>query len=126
MKKLLCITIIAFLLNGCKDSQKIFFCEGLSPKGEKIKCGTVFTTGDLTAVLELDEPFETEKLQVSIWAVKKLKNETPRILNIGVKPDARKASIDLSFYNEGLHRVAVYGRNKNIIAQGDIKIVDSY
>lgn len=120
------ILIILMPLISCKKEEHIFFCEGVSPAGEKMKCGTKFTTGDLTAVVEADKPFETDSLNVTVHEIKKFKEEPAYSLSVTVKPEEQKTRFTMSFYNDGKYRILISDKEKNIIAEGTITIIDTY
>ena len=127
MKKFsLCFFLIVFALLGCKSERGISFCEGISPDGEKINCGKKFTTGDLTAIVESDKPFETDKINIAILELKKYRNEKVQSLSVAVKPEESIARINLSFYNEGQYKVQAFDKEKKTIAEAEIVIIDTY
>jgi len=54
------------MLSGCSKKEGLLFCEGVTPEGEGVNCGKVFTTGDLTAVIKTKEPFGNDSLTVIV------------------------------------------------------------
>ena len=50
----------------------------------------------------------------------------PQSFSFTVKPEERRANIDISFYNEGQYRVMVSDKDKNRIAEGEVTIIDTY
>jgi hypothetical protein len=127
MKKVnLCFFLIVFVLLGCKSERGISFCEGVSPDGEKINCGKKFTTGDLTAIVENDKSFETDKIDITILEIKKYRNEKVQSISVAVKPEEIIARINLSFYSEGQYRVQAFDKENKIIAEAEIVIIETY
>jgi hypothetical protein len=120
------LLIILMPFVSCKKEEHISFCEGISPAGEKMKCGTKFTTGDLTAVVEADKPFETDSLKVTVHEIKKFKEEPAYSFPVTVKPEEQNARFTMSFYNEGKYRVLISDKDENMIAEGTITIIDTY
>ncbi len=123
MKKILYVILIFSVMSGCSKAKKIQFCEGMSPEGEGVNCGTMFETGELTAIINSDKPFETERLSVEIEEVIKQRTEQREKLSVEVNPEEQKASTNLSFYNGGKYRVTA-SIEETAIAEGDIEIVD--
>jgi hypothetical protein len=127
MKKFnVCFILFALLLLGCKSEKGISFCEGVSPNGEKINCGTKFTTGDLTAIVENDKPFETDRINITILEIKKYKSEEVQSFPVTVKPEESSVRIGMSFYNEGQYRVRALDNERKTIAEAEIAIIDTY
>lgn len=122
----LCFFLFAFLLLGCKAERGISFCEGVSPNGEKIHCGTKFTTGDLTAIVETGKPFESDTINITILEIKKYRSEEVQSFPVSVKPEESSVRIGLSFYNEGQYRVRALDNEKKTIAEAEIAIRDTY
>ena len=121
----LCFLLFAFLLLGCKAEKGISFCEGVSPDGEKIHCGTKFTTGDLTAIVETDKPFESDTISIAILEVTKYRSEEVRSFPVAVKPDESSVRISLSFYSEGQYRIRALDNEKKTIAEAELAIRDT-
>ena len=122
----LLLLVLVPALTGCKKDQTLFFCEGVTKEGEKIKCGTQFTTGDLTGVIQAKEPFAAKKLTVSIIETVKNRKEPVRTFSATVKPEETTAHVQLSFYTEGKFQVRITGKDKAVVAEGDIEIIDTY
>lgn len=126
MKKILvCLTVVLCLFPGCKKAQSIYFCEGVNDKGEQVNCGTVFSTGELTAVIKSRKNFETDRISVNICRVEEGSEQSAATMELDVKPDAATANATLPFYNTGLYRVRVIGKDKEKLAEGDIEISDN-
>lgn len=49
--------VIMLFAAGCAKRKDIEFCEGVSPKGDGVHCGSVFHDGDLAALVRAGEPF---------------------------------------------------------------------
>jgi hypothetical protein len=113
-------------LSGCKSHKTLSFCEGVSQEGKGVKCGAVFTTGDVTAVIEIKDNFEVEKLEVKVFEQKKHKDEPVESISLAVAQDKKSANLNLAFYNEGKFRVEVRGKEGKVIAENSVEITDSY
>ncbi|TAL38899.1 MAG: hypothetical protein EPN93_03470 [Spirochaetes bacterium] len=118
--------VTIFALGGCKSNKALSFCEGVSQEGKGVKCGTVFTTGDVTAVIEIKDNFEVEKLDVKVYEQKKNKDELVETVTLNVAQDKKSANLNLSFYNEGRYRVEVRGKEGKAIAENALEVTDSY
>ena len=57
MKKIIYMFLITSLITGCSKRDGVKFCEGVDTEGKGVNCGKVFTTGDLTAVINNKTPF---------------------------------------------------------------------
>src|SRR5512136_2648386 len=95
MKNVLLLCVILSLMAGCSKSKEIQFCEGVSPKGEGVNCGTKFEDGELTAVINSEEPFGVKTITVQVYEVKDKKTEKIDTLTVDVKPDKQTASVNL-------------------------------
>jgi hypothetical protein len=126
MKKTPLFLLILFLTYGCKNQKAISFCEGTTPAGKGVQCGGKFTTGDVTMLVDSADNFNTDKLHIKVYEQKKQKYELSESLLSDVKPDSKKANINLAFYNEGIFKVTIAGKEGKIISEGSIEIVDTY
>ncbi len=113
-------------LSGCKSHKALSFCEGVTQEGKGVKCGSAFTTGDVTAVIEIKDNFEVEKLEVKVFEQKKHKDEIVETITLPVAQDKKSANLNLAFYNEGKFRVEVRGKEGKVIAENSVEITDSY
>ncbi len=125
-ERILVLLLIAVSLCGCKPSKSVDFCEGTSTKGDGVKCGSVFTTGELTAVIKAEKNFGVESLDLKVYDIGKKSTEPVDSRPIKVKQEDRKAVVNLSFYNEGKYRVRVLNGDGRAVADGDVEIVDTY
>jgi len=126
MKKLVMGLLFLALLSGCGKKQSVSFCEGVSLKGEGMRCGTTFSAGELTAMISADENFGTDRLQITVFEKKKHTTVKVETLSIQVKPEERKANANIGLYNEGFFNIKVFGKENAVIAEGDVEIVDTY
>jgi hypothetical protein len=126
MMKKVCLIILLLLNSGCKDNQTVKFCEGLDTGGEGVKCGSVFSAGDLMVLINVKEEFGADKLTVNIYEKKKFKNELFGNITINVKPEEKRAGTDIRLYKEGEYIVDVLGKDKSAIARGEVKIAETY
>ncbi|MBN2402325.1 MAG: hypothetical protein JXN64_07975 [Spirochaetes bacterium] len=124
MKKLIILTAVLSLLFGCKASKTIEFCEGVSAEGKGVNCGEQFLSGELTAVITIETPFNVNRLNVNIFKKAKYKLEKVGSQTIDVKPDDTSTRTTFYFYDEGEFIVEVIGQDDKKIAEGSIKIID--
>lgn len=126
---ILLFTLFIISSSGCKKGENLLFCEGVDKDGNEKNCGTKFETGDLTAVIKSSSPFETEKINVSVYELENfgkpgtLKEVEVEKLSVNVKPSESKVVTNLSFYKEGRYRVKG-SKGKDVFADGEIEIVD--
>jgi hypothetical protein len=126
MKKAMLLCMVLALPLCCKTEKQVVFCEGVTPEGKGVKCGTTFSTGDVTALIQVKENFEAESIQLKVYEHKQLKDELLESHALAVKPDGRSATTNLSFYNEGAFKVIILGKEDREIGNGEIKVVDTY
>jgi len=124
MKKLFSVfvSIIVLLFAGCAKKPVILFCEGVSPDGEGINCGTRFETGELTTLIVPDSPFDTDRLDLLVMEGDG-KGDPMENISLEVQPEKSRTSTNLSFYSSGTYTVRVL-REKEIIGEASINIVD--
>jgi hypothetical protein len=121
-KLFFCIMILA-LLAGCSKSKVIQFCEGVSPDGDGVKCGQTFEDGELTALIQTEEPFGVKVITVQVYEVKGGKTEKAESHSVNVSPDKNTAAVNLSFYSGGRYHVRVLSGDTRI-GDGEIRIVE--
>ncbi len=123
MKKLFFFVMVLTLMTGCSKSKAVQFCEGVSPEGEGVNCGTRFEEGELTAVIRAEAPFGVKTISLHVFEVNQNKAEKTATLTVDVRPDRNTASATLSLYTEGKYRVKAMSGN-NVIGDGEISIVE--
>ena len=114
MKKLLFACLILSLVAGCSKSKEIQFCEGVSPSGEGVNCGTRFEDGELTAVINSREPFGMKTITVQVFEIRGSKTEKIETITVNVKPDKQTASVNLALYSGGRYIVRAYKKDTGI------------
>jgi len=114
MKNVLMLCIILSLTAGCSKTKAIQFCEGVSPEGKGVNCGTKFEDGELTAVINSEEPFGVKTITVQVFDTKNKKTEKIDTLTVDVKPDRQTASVNLAFYAGGTYLVRASKRETSI------------
>ena len=120
------ICIILCVMLSCKKRSPVVFCEGVTTDGKGISCGTKFSTGDLTAVIQVDDRFETENLKIVVSRKTSYKNESVSVLNHKVASEKNIANVPLSLYIEGDYVVEAFGKDDRTLGSGNITIVDTY
>jgi len=115
--------ILMSVITACSKSKTIEFCEGVSPDGKGVNCGSKFEDGELTAVVNGEEPFGVKTITVQIFEVKKNKTEKIETLSLEVKPDKDTAMVNLSFYSGGRYMVTAQ-KNDARIGSGEVEIVE--
>lgn len=111
---------------GCSKNEILSFCEGVSPQGEGIRCGSKFTTGDLTAVVTLKDSADIEGLRLVILKKTQFKNEAITTLKLETGAEKKAATATLSLYNEGTYTVRVVGKNNSVISEKSLTVIDTY
>ncbi len=125
MKYLLILLLITGAA-GCKKKDAVVFCEGTDKQNKGVKCGSVFTTGDITIIAETERPFNTDTLYVKLIDSKDGDALPESIVEIKVDPAATKLRADISIYDESDYRVVVETKDRKSIAEGSVKIVENY
>ncbi|HON76882.1 MAG TPA: hypothetical protein PK544_00205 [Spirochaetota bacterium] len=113
-------------ISGCTKHEALSFCEGVNPKGEGVRCGTKFTTGDLTAVVALQETADIDGLKLVVLKKTQFKSEAISTLKLQTGAEKKAATATLSLYNEGTYTVRVIGKNNSVIAEKSLTIIDTY
>jgi hypothetical protein len=124
MKKLLVLVLFLSLIIGCKAKKTIEFCEGVSTENKGVNCGEQFSTGELTAVISIESPFNINKIAVNTFKKTKYKLEKIGSQVVDVKPDEKSARTNFYFYDEGEFTLEVIGQDNKKIAEGSVKIID--
>jgi hypothetical protein len=116
------ISIFAF--GGCKKTGTVSFCEGAENDGKGVKCGTVFTPGDITLLFTVKEAFGTDSIVAKVYNVNDGNNKSEMERTVKVNPDDTTGRADLELYDEGSFKV-VFEKRGEIISEGMVEIVDS-
>jgi len=124
IKKSILLLIVLFLFFSCKSKKTMEFCEGVSTEGAGVKCGETFTTGEMTALINVDNPFTVNKLLINIYKKGKYKSERVESLSADVNPEAFSARLNFYLYEEGDFTIEAIGQDNKKIAEGVIKIVE--
>jgi hypothetical protein len=124
MKKVILILLFFSLLFGCAAKKTIEFCEGVSTEGKGANCGEQFSSGELTALISTETPFNINKLNVNIFKKTKYKQEKIGSQIIEVKPDDSIARTNFYLYDDGEFTIEVFGQDNKKIAEGSVKIID--
>ncbi len=117
----LIVLILAFV--SCKKDRELSFCEGITPEGKGVNCGTVFSTGDLTAVIKTRQPFSSKTLELKVFGQKDGLKKNIETSTLPVNEGDNFTVTDLSFYNPGKYTVQISDQEK-IITSSDIIISD--
>ena len=125
MKKYILIGT-TLLLFSRQPKSGITFCEGISPDGKEVNCGSVFSEGDITILIKSENSFATDKININIFEKIKPVKKMLESFTVNVKSDTKTTNTNLSLYNEGIYEIEVTGKDNTIIANGTIQIVESY
>jgi hypothetical protein len=125
MKHRLAVLCMILLISGtgCKKSGTVSFCEGADTDGKGVKCGSVFTPGDITLLFNTKAAFETDSVVIKVYNMNDgdKKSEQERIVK--VSPDETTGRADLEMYDEGKFRVIVEKKGE-IVSEGEVELVD--
>lgn len=111
-RTLLYISAALLILTSCKKNETISFCEGKTPEGKGVSCGSIFSAGDVMVLLEADGPFTVSRLKLEIFEEKGGKKKLRATRSIEVKPEDSKASMLLPLYTEGSFTVVATAGEK--------------
>jgi len=125
MKQLFLI-VISVIIIGCKSNNEISFCEGLTPEGNGITCGTIFSVGYLAVQITTKEPFGVDRLIFEVFEQNKNRLNKVSSITIKVKENSQSTSTRIHLYNEGKFIVKVLGNENKIIAEGEVEIIETY
>lgn len=123
MQRLLYLMTALALVAGCSKTNGIQFCEGASPEGKGINCGSTFEDGELTALVTSAEPFGVKSINIQIYRVGGSGSEKIETVSADVRPDGQTALVNLSFYTGGTYIVRALKNNVQF-GEGKIAIVE--
>lgn len=123
MKNIHLIFLSLSLLWSCSKAGTIQFCEGVTPKGDGVNCGKKFESGDVSALINGEEPFGVKEIMVQVTRKRENKSEVVEKITINVLPDKQTVTANLSFYSAGTYSVTAR-KNNAVIGSGEIEIVD--
>jgi hypothetical protein len=116
--------MISLSFAGCSKKGTVTFCEGVDQKEKGTGCGTVFTTGDLTALFTTRSALGVDTVTVKIFNLDDSSRKPQMTRSATVKPDQKNGRVELELYDEGRFRVVIERRGE-VVAEGDIEIIDS-
>lgn len=122
MKKFYILFLIV-LFSSCGSSNKIQFCEGVSKEGDGVNCGEKFDTGDLTALVLSDRPFDADSIDINIYRFEQSIETKIDTVTSAVNPRDTRVSVLLSFYKGGVYRIKAK-KGDTVVSQGELEIVD--
>jgi len=120
--KFILIIVTVFLLS-CKREPDIQFCEGLTVDGKGKDCGTVFTTGDLTAIIKKNSGFGSNSITVNVYQRRNNLKQRIESIDVEVRSADTKTNTNLSFYNAGVYQIEAIA-NDIVFAESRITIQD--
>jgi hypothetical protein len=123
MKKLI-LTSILCLVVACGKQNAMQFCEGTNKDGEGVRCGTKFESGDLTALVRSEKPFESASIKVDIYRIDGKHDEKIESLEVQTRPEETRKAVPLSLYQGGKFRVRAR-KGDYILAEGEIEIIEN-
>ena len=129
MKKIIltvCLISCMCAVSGCKKKGVVTFCEGEDESGKGVNCGTVFTTGDLTAIFNSKSAFGTDNLELKIYNINDGSRKAFNEMNVPANSDATEGKAFLEMYDEGTFRVVLQKHDGEVVSEGNIEIVDTY
>jgi hypothetical protein len=126
MKQILMLVLILLVSTGCKKKDGVVFCEGTDKSGSGVKCGSVFTTGDITVVASTDKPFNTDTVYVKLYDTKDGDALPESIIDVKVDPASMQLRADLSIYDESDYKVVIENKDRKPLAEGTVKIIENY
>lgn len=121
MKAINLAVVLLVLCSGCLKNKNLLFCEGTSPEGKGINCGTKFTTGDFNAVVDAENAFSAKMLHFVLYETES--NKSIDSYSVQVKPEDKNAQATITVENAGKYKVVVTA-NKVVIAEANIEIID--
>jgi len=111
------VLIVSIFFLSCARVPDIQFCEGLTIEGKGKNCGTVFTTGELTAIIRNAKSFGSNSITVNIYQKRNNLQQKIQSIDIEVKNTDTQTNDNLPFYNTGVFQVeatangVVFGRS---------------
>jgi len=127
IKNLAVFAILIVVLAGlaCKKTDAVQFCEGVNTDGTGVRCGKVFTTGDLAVRFQHSSAFGTETVRMKFYDVNSGSKLPVETRSVEVKADSNTVITDLSLYDEGLYKIVFETPAGDSLGEGTIEIVDN-
>lgn len=119
-----CIFFTILFLNSCSKEGNIQFCEGTDKENNPVKCGSVFTTGDLTIIINSAKAFNTEKITVKVYDTASEKPAPLKREFLTVEPTAKFARFDTNFINPGNYCFIAEKSDGEVVSKGTLKVID--
>ncbi len=125
MKKyFIALIIITVVTAGCSKKGKIDFCENVDREGKGISCGTVFTTGDISILINAKDNFGTDTIVLKVYNTAETNNKSVLTRDVKVDPAVRSTYAEIPMYDEGVFRIVAEVKG-NIVAEGSVELADS-
>ncbi len=123
LKKFFVIWTLIITTVSCSSEKSVLFCEGIDAKGAGVHCGKKFHTGEVTAIVKQEEPFEDKKMEIVVSQIageEKIKVQT---MKIELDPSKKQKSFNVPMYNPGTFQVDAMIKGK-VISKGTITLVE--
>ena len=114
MKKYILFLLLIVILGGCAKTDAIQFCEGVTPKGKLIKCGSVFSAGDVTVHIKNNKNFGNNSITIELKKLKNKKEKKMKSITHTVKSTDSTTYFNLPLYNSGVYKLIVLNGNEKI------------
>lgn len=112
------------LLISCSKNGEIQFCEGTNAEETPVKCGTVFTTGDLSLIINSESSFKTTQIKVKIFNTESSSSKAEKNYILKVDPSKNYVRLDTELYNPGKYKVIAENNSGDIVSEGFITIIN--
>jgi len=115
------LIVFVILISQGADSGKLIFCErvdGFDPVGE----GTIFSPGEITAVVKTSSPFGVTKLLVTIYKIEGKAEQVDERVELDVNAGWDFYSFSVSLTEKGAYSVEATKPDGKVIAEGKVVI----
>jgi|GEM_PF-444871 len=121
--KISTISVLLIFIYSCGNKQTTQFCEGVSPKGKGVNCGTTFSTGDVTALIKPSAKIKNDSVSIKVF--NKTESTKKFLFSNSVKTAKDKDYIihNIRFLNPGTYEIVTID-GKQEISVGSINIVE--
>jgi hypothetical protein len=112
------------VFSACDNKGIISFCEDINKEGDAINCGNKFTNGDVNFVINAKKIFGQKEIKIKIYN-KNVSLVKPEIIETRkVDPNQKKLNTTVKIVNEGSYRVEINANESEVLAEGELEVID--
>ncbi|MFW6366793.1 MAG: hypothetical protein ACOC2H_10025 [Spirochaetota bacterium] len=122
--KITVLLLTVLLCVSCSRQGKIRFCEKTDGDGKPGRCGTKFTVGELSMVLESQRAVGTDMVLYKFFTEESSDKMPVNVVRAEADPESKTVIKDVELYNAGSFRIVAEREDGTALGSGDLTVID--